>query len=186
MNAGLIEGQVCRRPAQPPDGLLSFHISGLHPQYGVLRQGFAFIGFCCADVERRNAPPAGTGQADGDDTLGIRIRAHGFEGGLGGRDIVLLAEGVVFDVDGMVEVFDFDLSERNGFAVGKHYGAEHAACPVGIGFVQGLDFHRRALRFRPVAGYATHIDDQLGELLDVDVFLSFQVGLGFEYEDMVT
>jgi hypothetical protein len=37
------------------------------------------MGFCCADIECCDAPPAGPGQADGRDALRIRVRAQGFE-----------------------------------------------------------------------------------------------------------
>lgn len=61
------------------DVLVSFHIPGLHPQHRVLRQGFALVGFRCTDVERCNTPPAGPGQADGHDALGVRVGAQGLE-----------------------------------------------------------------------------------------------------------
>ena len=75
----------------------------------------------------------------------------------------MLAEGVFLDIDGMVDVFDFDLGKRNGLAVGQHHGAEHSARPVCIRLAEWLDLNRQPLWFCPVAVYG-------GELLEGDGF----------------
>ena len=85
----------------------------------------------------------------------------------------------------IIQVFNFNLSNRNRLTTTGHNATEDITNPQGIGLVQENDLYRQRVTHWhiPLCWCTSYIEYHLGAMLYVDVLRALMIGCGNKVED---